>query len=92
MESEKIIFQNLSERTFRWPDLEIAAGDTVEIYKEQMEHIPVLKKLIQAGELEVVGGQNSPKPQKTQEKATESHEDDDEEEIKKVVNKLKGKK
>lgn len=88
MESEKIVLQNLSERTFRWPDLEIAAGDTVEIYKEEMERIPVLKKLIRAGELEVVGGQNSPKSQKMQEEATE----DEEEEVKKVVSKLKGKK
>lgn len=92
MSSEKIILQNLSERTFRWPDLEIATGDTVEVFKEEMERIPVLKKLIQAGELEVVGGKNSPKPQKMQEEATESHEDDDEEEVKKVVSKLKGKK
>lgn len=88
MESEKIVLQNLSERTFRWPDLEIAAGDTVEIYKEEMERIPVLKKLIRAGELEVVGGKNSPKSQETQEETTE----DEEEEVKKVVNKLKGKK
>lgn len=83
--SEKILVENMSERTYRWPDLEIAVGDTVEIYKEQMERIPVIKKLLKAGELVEVGASNSPKPQKAQEEAN----DGEEEQVSEIVDKLK---
>lgn len=77
------MIKNNSERTFRWPDLEIAAGDTVEIYKEQMERIPVLQKLIKAGELEVVNAQSEDK---------DIDVEQEEEEVKEVLKNIKGKK
>lgn len=83
--AEKILAENVSERSYRWPDLEIAAGDTVEIYKEQMERIPVIKKLLKAGELIEVGASNSPEPKKAQEKPN----DDEEEDVSEIVEKLK---
>ena len=81
---EKIILKSNSERDFRWPELEITAGDTVEIYKEQMERIPVLQKLIKAGELEIVGAQGEP------DKKEES--EDTNEEVKEVLKNIKNKK
>lgn len=83
----KIILKSNSERDFRWPELEITAGDTVEIYKEQMERIPVLQKLIKAGELEVVGAKGEP------DKKEESEESEDtNEEVKEVLKNIKNKK
>lgn len=81
---EKIMIKNNSERDFRWPELEILAGDTVEIFKEQIDRIPVIEKLIKAGELEITGAQNEP------DKKEESSEE--EEEIKEVLKNIKGKK
>lgn len=83
--SEKMLIENVSERTYRWPDLEIAAGDTVEIHKEQMERIPVIEKLLKAGELVKIGASNSLKPQKAQEEAN----DGEEEQVSEIVDKLK---
>lgn len=69
---EKVMIKNNSERTFRWPELEIATGDTVEVCKEQMEKIPVIEKLIKAGELEVVGAKGEPEEdEETEEEAKE---------------------
>lgn len=78
------MIKNNSERDFRWPELEILAGDTVEIFKDQMARIPVLEKLIKAGELEIVGAQNEP------DKKEESSEE--EKEIEEVLKNIKGKK
>lgn len=80
MASETIKYKNNSDRDFRWPDLEILAGDTVEIHKEQLERIKVLEKLVKQGDLEIVEDK----------KATETEEEA--EEVKEVLKNLKGKK
>lgn len=84
MASNIIKLENKSERDFRWPELEILAGDTVEIFKEQMERVPVIQKLIKAGELVVVEEKNEP-----DEDIKESSE---EKEVKEVLKNIKGKK
>lgn len=99
---EIVMIKNNSERDFRWPELEICAGDTVEIYKEQMDRIPVLQKLLKAGELEIVGAKGEPekvdshkhseKPEEAQEKAISDEEEDAEKEAKEILKNIKGKK
>lgn len=96
------MIQNNSERDFRWPELEITAGDTVEIFREQMERIPVLQKLLRAGELEIVGAKGEPekvdshkhseKPEEAQENPVSEKEEDYKEEVKEVLKNIKGKK
>ena len=81
MANEKIVIKSNSERDYRWPDLEILAGDTVEIYKEQMDRIPVLQKLLKARELEIV-----------EEKQESSDEEETKEEVKEVLKNIKNKK
>ena len=83
MASETVKYKNNSERDFRWPDLEILAGDTVEIHKEQIERIKVLEKLVKQGDLEIVEDK----------KATEAEEEvKEDEEVKEVLKNIKGKK
>ena len=100
--SEKLLIQNNSNRDFRWAELEISAGDTVEIYKEQMERIPVLQKLLNSKELELVGacGEqekenshiNSAEDEKAQENSNDAQEEDTKKEVKKLLKDMKGKK